>query len=108
MNPKTSSAKRGGRSLEHMVRRITCFLRGHPCEPTGRHAILLVEWKCKRCGGLYVSHAHHSNALMSADDGSDRIFRDCLDAIKAADAKPSNDPSSATASTARPERKGEP
>ena len=77
-------------SLQRMVRRITCCLRGHPCEPTGRHAILLVEWKCKRCGGLYVSHAHHGNALMSADDGSDRIFRDCMDAIKAADAYPPN------------------
>ena len=52
------------RSLKRLVQRIVCFFRGHPCEPTGRHAILLVEWECKRCGGTYVSHAHHGRALM--------------------------------------------
>ncbi len=78
------------RSLKRLVQRIVCFFRGHPCEPTGRHAILLVEWECKRCGGTYVSHAHHGNALMAADNGSDRLFRDCMAAIKASDAYPPN------------------
>lgn len=85
---QTESARAG--SVQRLVRRTVCFFRGHPCEPTGRHAILLMEWKCKRCGGIYVSHAHHSNALLSADDGSDRIFRDCMDAIKASEAYPPN------------------
>ncbi len=85
---QTAPARAG--SVQRFVRRIVCFFRGHPCEPTGRHAILLMEWKCKHCGGIYVSHAHHGNALMDADEGSDRIFRDCMDAIKASDAYPPN------------------
>ena len=88
--PSRSTECARPRWLERMVRRMACFFLGHPCEPTGRHAILLVEWKCKRCGGLYVAHAHHGNALMDADNDSDRIFRDCMDAIKAADAYPPN------------------
>ena len=74
--------------LQRLVRRIACACYGHQCEPTGRHAILLMEWKCKRCGGIYVSHLHHGNALRDADDKSDRLFRDCLDAIKASQLSP--------------------
>ena len=79
-------------SARRFVRRILCFFRGHPCEPTGRHAILVVEWKCKRCGGIYVTHAHYGNDLLPADDDSDRLFRDCMDAIKASEAYPTNAP----------------
>ncbi len=76
------------KSLRLFLRRIACFLRGHPCEPTGRQAILLMEWKCKCCGGVYVSHAHYGPALIPANEGSDRIFRDFADAVKASEVKP--------------------
>lgn len=90
-NTETIERKSGAAVLvKRLVRRIVCFFRGHPCDPTGRHAILLMEWKCKRCGGIYVSHAHHGNALIDADDDSDRIFRDCMDVIKGSDAYPPN------------------
>ncbi len=58
------------------VAKLRCFLCGHPCDPTGRHGIVLIEWKCRRCGGLYVSHVEHGNALVRADADSDQIFRD--------------------------------
>ncbi len=71
-----------GAFMRGMANRLACFICGHPCVPTGRHAILIAEWKCQRCGGLYVSHAHYRNVL-PADEGSESIFRD---AIKASDA----------------------
>jgi hypothetical protein len=93
--PQTPACKptgqRGWHWLESVVRRVWCFVTGHPCEPTGRHAILLREWRCKRCGGLYISHAEYGNCLLPADSGSDRILRDCMDAIKASEATPNGD-----------------
>lgn len=70
------------------LRRIKCLLKGHPCKPTGRSAILLVEWKCERCGGVYVSHVHHGRVLADADAHSDQIFRDYLDATRASEVMP--------------------
>jgi hypothetical protein len=58
------------------LNKLRCFIGGHPCDPTGRHGIVLIEWRCRRCGGLYVSHVDHGTALVDADEGSDRIFRD--------------------------------
>lgn len=84
------------RSLELLVRRVRCMVQGHPCEMTGRHAILLIEWRCTRCGGLFVSHLHYGAALASPDAESEQLFRDFADAIRAQDVLPPNAPGSAT------------
>lgn len=74
--------------LRRLGAKVLCLVQGHPCEPTGRHAILLREWRCLRCGGLFVSHIEHGNALLPADEDSNRIFRDYADAIKASEVSP--------------------
>lgn len=65
-----------------ILRYTSCLAKGHPCEPTGRHAILIKEWKCKNCGGTYVSHVHYGNMLLPADRESDQFISDCSAAIK--------------------------
>jgi hypothetical protein len=75
-------------TLRRLVRRVLCFVQGHPCQPTGRTAILLTEWVCQRCGGTFVSHKEHGNALVPGDPDSDRIFRDWMDAIKTSSCTP--------------------
>lgn len=67
---------------------LRCFIKGHPCVATGRAAILLTEWKCQRCGGTFVSHRYHGNALVKSDTDSDRIFRDFADAIRKSEVTP--------------------
>lgn len=61
--------------------KVRCMIRGHDCERTGRHSLILREWRCKDCGGLYVSNADHYdlNALIPADAESDRIFRSWME-----------------------------
>lgn len=58
------------------MKKFLCILFGHPCERTGRHAIVLTEWRCRRCGGFYISHVDHGDMLIPADADSDRIFQD--------------------------------
>lgn len=53
-----------------------CAVKGHPCDPTGRHANLLYEHRCRRCGGFYVSHVHYGSILIGVDAESNRIFED--------------------------------
>ncbi len=77
-------------SVKQLVRRLLCMVQGHPCEMTGRHAILLIEWRCKRCGGLFVGHAHHGALLVTPDAQSEQLFRDFADAIRAKDVLPPN------------------
>lgn len=62
--------------MKRLFTRLRCRLFGHSCSPTGRHAILLTEWRCRDCDGLFVSHVDHGRALMPADAESDQIFRD--------------------------------
>ena len=63
-----------------LLKKLVCFVRGHSVLPTGRHAILLREWWCSRCGGRYVSHRDFGDALLAADDDFDRIVADFEDA----------------------------
>lgn len=58
------------------MNRLLCFLFGHLCEPTGRRGIVLREWRCERCGGLYISHRDYGNAIVPADEDSDRMLSD--------------------------------
>ena len=58
------------------LKRIACFFFGHPCVPTGRRGLVLTEHCCIRCDGIYVSHRDHGNALLPANEESDRIFAD--------------------------------
>lgn len=90
MTQPTTKSQPVRRWLDRLVRRVACWCKGHTCHPTGRHAILLVEWRCERCGGLYVSHAHHGNALIAADEVSDFIFRDVMNVINASKVYPPN------------------
>lgn len=83
------------RSLELLVRRLRCMVQGHPCVLTGRHAILLIEWRCTRCGGLFVSHVHHGATLVSHDAQIEQLFR-FTDALRAQDVLPPNAQGSAT------------
>lgn len=53
---------------------LRCSVFGHPCVPTGRHGIVLQEWRCLRCSGVYISHADHGNLLVPANEHSDLIF----------------------------------
>lgn len=53
---------------------FSCRFGGHPCTPTGRRGVTLREWKCQRCGGIYVSHTAYGNTLIPADSASDIIF----------------------------------
>ncbi len=60
--------------MKTLWKRILCFFGGHPCEPTGRRGIVMKEWRCQRCGGLYVSHADYGRCLLPADATTDMIF----------------------------------
>ena len=53
---------------------IRCLVYGHRCEATGRHGHLLHEWRCLRCGGVFVSHVDYGSLLIPADKDSDQIF----------------------------------
>jgi hypothetical protein len=59
----------------NVLRRITCFLRGHRCYRTGRYSFLLEEWKCERCGKIYVAHGDFGSYLLPGDAESDALFR---------------------------------
>jgi len=59
---------------------IVCFFRGHDCEPTGRHALMIRELLCLYCGGLFVQHAHHGNALIRQNATGRKIMNDCHEA----------------------------
>lgn len=58
---------------------LICSLLGHPCEPTGRHGVILKEWKCLRCGEFYVSHPDHGNRLIKRDEAAEKIFQEGRD-----------------------------
>lgn len=77
--------------IAQILRRLCCLVTGHPCRPTGRKAILLTEWKCHRCKGIYVSHAHHGRILADSDEDCDKIFRDFADAVEAHKVLPNED-----------------
>lgn len=61
--------------------KLACFFTGHPVVPTGRHGTVLVEHKCLRCGGVYISHPDHGDQLLPWNPEfeeivSGRYFRD--------------------------------
>jgi hypothetical protein len=62
--------------MKTLLLRLFCFFAGHPCLPTGRHGLLLTEYRCTRCGRLYLGSSEYPGRLLPADQGSDRIFRD--------------------------------
>ena len=64
--------------FKRFVNSVLCAVQGHPALPTGRHGGVLTEWRCQRCNGLYVSSKEYGNALINADDHSDRIFTDYM------------------------------
>lgn len=68
--------------IRNLLNKLACFFGGHPCVPTGRHGIVIHEWLCPRCGGLFVSHNDHGNILVDADERSDQIFKDREAALK--------------------------
>jgi hypothetical protein len=64
-------------------KKLLCFFKGHSCEPTGRHAVQLREWKCQRCGGLYVSNEpEYGDMLLPSDGDFVKLFEDYRDMLK--------------------------
>jgi hypothetical protein len=69
--------------LQRLVRRFSCFVQGHPCEATGRRGYALCEWRCQRCGGVFISHSDYGRALLPATPDSDEMLIRHMDAIRA-------------------------
>jgi hypothetical protein len=61
-------------SLRHFVRRFICLVRSHPCEATGRRGYALREWRCQRCGGVFISHIDYDRVLLPATPASDEML----------------------------------
>jgi hypothetical protein len=57
-------------------KRLVCLLLGHPVIPTGRHGVVLREWECGRCGGIYVSHPDYDGKLLPTNSELEAIFRE--------------------------------
>lgn len=60
----------------NFLRRIICHYFGHPCEPTGRRGIGLIEYHCHRCHGVYIGHPDHGNMLIPAGPWSEQYLGD--------------------------------
>jgi len=66
-----------GGEMKKWFRKLCCFFLKHPCKPTGRHAVQLREWKCDRCGGVFVSNTpEYGNMLLDSDEDFDTLFKD--------------------------------
>jgi len=76
--------------LERLVRRFLCFVQGHPCKATGRRGYALREWRCQRCGGVYISHSDYGRALLPATPDSDEMLVRHMEAIRADACTPNN------------------
>ncbi len=66
--------------MKRFWRRVVCLVRGHALVPTGRNTIILREWECGRCGGIYVSNCEEPGVYLPGDADSDRIFQDVWNA----------------------------
>jgi hypothetical protein len=70
-------------TLRRLVRRFSCFGQGHPCEATGRRGYALREWRCQRCGGVFISHSDYGQQLIPATPDSDEMLIRHMEAIRA-------------------------
>ena len=70
-------------TLRRLVRRVLCFVQGHSCEATGRRGYALREWRCQRCGGVFISHSGYGRALLPATPDSGEMLIRHMEAIRA-------------------------
>ena len=69
-------------TVRRIIRRFLCVTQGHPCEATGRRGYALREWRCQRCGGVFISHSDYGRALLPATPDSDEMLIRHMEAIR--------------------------